>query len=191
MSAPFFFDPLKPFKYDILVVDPPWLFDLRSEAGEEKSPQAQYDCMTRDQIRALPVGELCGPNSWLFLWTCAPLLPFAIECVAAWGFTYKSRMTWRKTTRNGKVRVGPGYVVRSMTEDVLIATIGRPSYTHALPSIFDGLAREHSRKPDSFYALIEDFAPRAWRADVFTRETRDGWDAFGNEATKFDEKASA
>ncbi|MFT4099284.1 MAG: MT-A70 family methyltransferase [Rhodoblastus sp.] len=186
MSDGFIFAPLRPFKYDVIVIDPPWTFDLRSSNGEEKSPQKHYSCMPIADIKALPVGHLCGPNAWLFLWTCAPLLRHAFDCLDAWGFTYKSRTTWRKTTRNGKVRVGPGYVVRGMSEDVLIATIGQPAYARALPSIFDGLAREHSRKPDEFYALIEGFAPNAWRADVFTRETRAGWDGFGNEATKFD-----
>ena len=184
------FDPLRPLAYDVIVADPPWRFDLRSERGHAKAPQAQYACMGMDEIVRLPVDQLARGDAWLFLWTSAPLLDHNLDVMRAWGFVYKSRVTWRKTTRTGKVRMGTGYVVRTMSEDVLIGAVGAPRYARALPSIFDGLAREHSRKPDEFYALIERFAPKAFRLDLFARQTRAGWDAWGNEATKFDEVAA-
>ena len=174
------------FEFDVVVADPPWLYALRSPKGEKKSAQRQYDCMPLADIKAMRVGEHVRDSAWLFLWATAPMLPAAINVMEAWGFTYKSRLAWRKTTRHGNVRVGPGYVVRTMHEDVLVGAIGKPCYTRALPSIFDGLAREHSRKPDEFYSLIESFAPSANRLDLFTRESRLGWTSFGNEATKFD-----
>jgi N6-adenosine-specific RNA methylase IME4 len=180
------FDPFRPFSFDVIAADPPWTFDLRSEKGEGKAPQAHYDCMSLDAIKAMPVGDLARGDCWLFLWTCAPMLDQAFEVMRAWGFKYKSRITWRKTTVNGKVRVGPGYIVRSMTEDVLIGAVGAPVIGRALPSVFDGLAREHSRKPDEFFALVEDFAPAAFRLDLFSRQTRPGWANWGDEATKFD-----
>lgn len=184
------FSPYRPFSFDVVCADPPWLFSLRSEKGEGKAPQAHYACMDIGAIKALPVGDLASRDCWLFLWTSAPLLDQAFDVLRAWSFSYVSRTTWRKTTVNGKVRVGPGYVVRSMSEDVLIGKIGAPSCAKALPSLFDGLAREHSRKPDEFFRLVEGFAPDAARLDLFSRESRAGWSNWGDEANKFDKGAA-
>ncbi|MDB5597402.1 MAG: hypothetical protein JWM36_4363 [Hyphomicrobiales bacterium] len=189
-SAEWPFGDMRPFSFDLVVADPPWQFDLRSSNGEEKSPQKHYGCMPMEAIKALPVGHLVGMNSWLFLWATAPLLPRCLETMTAWGFDYRTTIAWRKTTVNGKVRVGPGYVARTMHEIVLIGAIGRPAYSRALPSIFDGIARQHSRKPDEFYALIDRFAPHARKLDLFSRQSRDNWSTWGNQATKFDEVAA-
>lgn len=181
--------PFRPHRhgtFDVIAADPPWLFSLRSVKGEGKSPQAHYSCMDLDAIKTLPVGDLAAKDCWLFLWTCAPLLDRGFEVMAAWGFAFKTRMSWRKVTKNGRPRVGPGFLVRSMTEDVLIGARGAPYFSRALPSIFDGEAREHSRKPEVFFDLVEDFAPKARRLDLFSRQSRPGWAAWGNEATKFD-----
>lgn len=184
------FGALRPFAFDLIVADPPWLFDLRSSNGEEKSPQKHYECMPMDAIKALPVGHLVGVHSWLLLWATAPLLPRCLETMQGWGFEYRTTLAWRKTTRNGKVRVGPGYVARSMHENILVGAIGQPVYSRALPSIFDGIAREHSRKPDEFYSLVEGFAPAARRLDLFARQSRTGWETWGNQSTKFDQVAA-
>lgn len=180
------FEHLPLFGFDLVVADPPWSFALRSSAGEEKSAQAQYACMPLADIMAMPIGHLVGCHSWLFLWATAPLLPQAMAVMAAWGFEYRTRLSWRKLTPSGKPRLGTGYVVRTLHEDVLVGAVGAPSYARALPSLFDGVAREHSRKPESFYRLVEGFAPAARRLDLFSRETRPGWTGWGNEATKFD-----
>lgn len=190
MTCEWPFGDLCPFSFDLIVADPPWLFELRSSKGEAKSPQKQYSCMAMDEIKRLPVGHLVGFNSWLLLWATAPLLPRAIETMEAWGFEYRTTIAWRKTTASGKVRVGPGYIARSMHENILVGAIGRPDYSRALPSIFDGLAREHSRKPDEFFSLVEAFAPAARRLDLFSRQARPGWAAWGNEVAKFDAEAA-
>jgi N6-adenosine-specific RNA methylase IME4 len=182
------FEPLGMFSADVIVADPPWLVEMYSEKGEGKAPQAHYSCMPLPAIKALPVGHLAGGDCWLFLWTSAPLLDAAIDVMRAWSFSYVSRAAWRKTTVNGKVRLGPGYIVRTMHEDVLIGRIGNPRRSKPIPSLFDGLAREHSRKPDEFYDLVERFAPLARRVDLFSRQNRPGWQAWGNEAGKFDEE---
>ena len=186
MSAAWPFGNARMFGYDVIVADPPWLFDLRSAKGEAKSPQAQYACMSTRDIAALPVGHLCSSDAWLFLWATAPMLPEAIDVMRAWGFQYKSRISWIKRTATGKTRFGPGYVVRSRHEDVLIGAMGTPPFTTALHSIFNGLAREHSRKPDEFYPMIERFSPDARRAELFARQSRLGWTTWGLESTKFD-----
>ncbi len=181
-----FFEPLKPLFYELIVIDAPWGFDLYSKDGAKKSALAKYDLMRDDDVKGLPVGKLASMNCLLYCWATAPQLPLAIECVKAWGFEYKSFMVWRKTTASGKVRVGTGYRVRTTGEIVVVATLGNPKQAFVPPTIFDGIAREHSRKPDEFYALCDRVMPHARRADVFARESRDGWDSFGNEATKFD-----
>lgn len=191
------FDPARPFGMEprskgVIVVDPPWLQKLRSEKGEAKAPQAHYRCMTIEEICALPVGELAFPDAWLLLWTCAPLLDKAFVVMKAWGFDYCTRLAWRKVGSRGGQKVGPGFVVRTMHEDILIGKRGEPPLRHALPSIietdgamFDGEAREHSRKPEAFYQLVEDFALSEQRADIFARTRRKDWESFGDELDRF------
>lgn len=185
-----FFAPLLPLHYEMIVIDPPWGFDLYSKEGAKKSALAKYDLMRDTDILALPVGELASMNCLLYCWATAPQLPLAIECVKAWGFEYKSVMMWRKVTASGKTRMGTGYRVRTTGEAVVVATLGNPKQTHIPQTVFDGIAREHSRKPDEFYSLCDRVMPQARRADVFTRETRPGWHGFGDQATKFDEVAA-
>jgi len=179
--------PLRPFSFDVIAADPPWAFSLYSEEGEEKSAQAHYDCMPIDEIAALPVGHLVGAHSWLLLWATAPMLPQALRVMSAWGFSFKTTIAWRKVTRNGKQAMGTGYVARTMHENVLIGACGKPEYRRALPSIFDGVRRQHSRKPDEFYRLVDGFAmPHARKLDLFSRESRPGWESWGRETGLFD-----
>ena len=184
------FEPLAPFGYDVIMCDPPWSFALRSEKGEAKSPQAHYLCMSDDEILALPVGTLARRDCALFLWRTAPKLELALACVRAWGFVYKTELVWRKVSEGGKVMMGPGYLARTCHESMIVATIGAPRFDHVPRSIFDGVRREHSRKPDEAYALVEGCMPRAFRADLFARERREGWDAWGYEAGHYNGEAS-
>ena len=184
------FGALRPFSYDVICADPPWLVEMRSEKGEGKAPQAHYSCMPIDEIMALPVDQLARGDCWLLLWTSAPLLDRAFDVLRAWRFMYCTRFAWRKTTVNGKMAMGPGYVVRTLHEDILIGKIGAPRCAKPFPSLFDGVRREHSRKPDEFYPMVEAFAPDAFRLDLFSRQTRPGWDNFGDESTMFDGEAA-
>ena len=184
MSWPF--DPLLPLSYDLIVADPPWPFDLYSNAGNHKSAAAHYDLMSIDDIAALPVANLAQRDCLMLMWITAPRLVDSLRVMAAWGFAYKTMIIWRKTTPAGKVRMGTGYWARSMHEAVLIGTMGKPSKFSAFPSIFDGIAREHSRKPEEFYDLVNKHTAGLRRADLFARQSRPGFDAWGNEATKFD-----
>lgn len=180
------FGSLRMFGYDVIVIDPPWRFDLRSEAGAAKSAAAHYDTMSLSDIRALPVGRLARADCLLLLWCCEWMAPGDRQSVLdSWGFTYKSTLVWRKVTANGKPRLGTGYRVRTMHEPVVVATTGAPVHK-PLHSVIDGIARQHSRKPEEFYAAVEQAAPAAYRADLFARQSRPGWDTWGREATKFD-----
>jgi N6-adenosine-specific RNA methylase IME4 len=143
--------------------------------------------MMTEDIGRLPVIDLAQKDCLLLLWATAPMLTQALAVMAGWGFKYKSHMVWRKVTPKGKVRMGTGYWARTMHEPVLIGCHGKPSKFSAFPSCFDGLAREHSRKPDEFYALVEKHTRGLRRAEVFSRASRPGWETWGNEAGKFDE----
>lgn len=101
------------------------------------------------------------------------------------GCVYKTTIIWRKTTRKGKVRMGPGYRARTMHEPVHIGTIGNPMHK-AFPSIFDGIARQHSRKPEEYFSMVVKCTPKARRIDLFSRQSRPGWMTWGRESTKFD-----
>jgi N6-adenosine-specific RNA methylase IME4 len=177
--------PLTPLSYDLIVADPPWRFRTWGEHNQAKSASKHYDLMQTTDIEALPIGNLAQRDCILLLWATGAMMPQALTCMKAWGFTYKSQMVWRKTTASGKVRMGTGYWARSMHEPVLIGSIGKPGKFSAFPSIFDGVAREHSRKPEEFYALVDKHASGLRRADVFARTQRLGWESFGNETEKF------
>ncbi len=142
------FGDLVPLSYEILVVDPPWRFRTWSETNQAKSASKHYDLMHTEDIASLPVRDLAQKDCILMLWSTGAMQPQAFEVMKAWGFTYKSQMMWRKTTASGKVRMGTGYWARSMHEPVLIGVIGKPRKFSAFPSVFDGIAREHSRKPE-------------------------------------------
>lgn len=184
MSWPF--GNLKMFGYEVLVADPPWLFDLYSEEGEQKSAQAQYECMPLEKIMALPVDLLARDNALLLLlapgWAVATCQ--AHRVAKAWKFEPITMFNWRRVTRLGKVRMGTGYRVRTTDEQVMLCTMGNPR--HKPFRSFDGVAREHSRKPVELYDQIRRCCPDTFRADLFSRETRDGFDGWGIEHGKFD-----
>jgi len=185
---PWKFDNLRMFGYDVIVADPPWDFENYSNAGTRKGADPHYDVMTLDAIKALRVHELARGDCLLLLWTTGwAIATGQAQVVArAWCFNPISEIIWNKRTPSGKRRMGTGYRVRTMHEPILLCTIGNPNHG-AFPSTFDGIAREHSRKPDEFYDLV--IERTSWcgsRADLFSRETRDGFDAWGNEHGKFD-----
>jgi N6-adenosine-specific RNA methylase IME4 len=179
------FSPLEIGGYDLVMIDPPWTFELYSDKGEEKSAQAQYDCMTMDAIRRLPVAGLGKPDCLFLLWATAPLLDQCIDTGKAWGLKYKSFTNWRKLTKNGKEGFGTGFIFRCASEPILAFTQGSPKTTRSTRTTFDGLLREHSRKPEEAYTMAEKLMPGARRADVFSRQRRPGWDSWGNELNKF------
>lgn len=189
------FGGLAPQAYDLIMADPPWRFELYSDAGQEKSADAQYQTMTLDAIRALPVADLARENAILWLWATAPMLPVQIGVLEAWGFTFKTSGVWVKTTVHGKIGFGTGYVLRNAHELFLIGTRGNPQTSRSVRSVVMGLAREHSRKPDEAFDAAEELAggwrPLRWGArprlcELFSRESRPGWEAWGNETGKFD-----
>lgn len=189
MSWPF--GSLQMFGYDVIVADPPWDFENYSAAGTAKGADPHYEVMSLDGIRAMRVGELARDDCLLLLWTCGWAIATgqAQDVARSWGFKPISEMGWRKLYASGKPRMGTGYRVRSLHEPILVCTLGNPKH-RPLPSLFDGIAREHSRKPDSFFELVENATPNAFRAELFSRQNRPGWDCWGNESGKFDAGAA-
>ena len=135
--------------------------------------------MSLEEIAALrlPVAD----NATIWLWTTNPFLPEAFKILDAWGATYRTTLTWVKP------RLGIGYYLRNCTEHCLLATVGKPTLdlTNQRTNL-EAPAREHSRKPDEFYRLVESLCIGR-RLDYFSREARPGWEQYGSEPDKFEE----
>ena len=184
------FADLRPLSYGAILADPRWAFELRSEKGEEKAPQAHYGCMDLDAIKALPVSHLAGGDCLLIMWATAPMLPQAIDTMAAWGFRFVSAGAWAKQSKTGqKWAFGTGYVMRSAAEFFLVGATGSPTYlSRAIRNLIVAPIREHSRKPDDMHLMIETLVAGPY-LELFARSRRAGWDAWGNETTKFGDAA--
>ena len=182
------FDGLERGAYDLIFIDPPWTFNTWSAKGKEKkAPEVHYECQGIEWVRQLPVRDYAAENCLLWLWATNPLLDQQIDVLKQWGFTFKTAGTWVKMTKHWKQSFGTGYILRSANEPFLIGTIGKPKTTRGVRSAILGRVREHSRKPESAYAAAEKLMPGARRADIFSRQRRSGWDAWGNEVDKFEE----
>jgi N6-adenosine-specific RNA methylase IME4 len=181
------FGDLTPFKYGAILVDPPWAYTMYSQKGYSKSPEAHYETMGDDAIRGLPVGHLASQSALLVLCAIWPRLPFALDLMAVWGFQYVTGGTWVKTTVNGKIRWGTGYVLRSGCEPFLVGRIGprQPSPRNVL-NVIMAQAREHSRKPAELRQMVEKMTPGVYRCELFARESWAGNETWGKETGRFD-----
>ena len=174
--------------YGLIMADPPWQFAVRSPKGEGRSASQHYPVMKLDEIAALPVGEVAGPDCILLLWVIDPMLPHAMRILEAWGFTYKTvGFYWTKRTRSGLPHVGQGFWTRANPEQCWLATRGSPKRADkAVRRWIDAPIREHSRKPDLAYARAERLGGDVPRLELFGRQQRHGWDVWGLEAGKFE-----
>lgn len=175
-----------------ILADPPWRFAAYSDKGLRKSPQRHYPCLSLAEIQALPVADLAAPDCVLILWATAPMLPQAVETLAAWGFAYKSAGAWAKQSSTGRTwAFGTGYCYRSAAEFWLLGTRGTPRRkVRDVRNLIVAPVREHSRKPDRMRADIE----RLWDGpylELFARETAPGWTAWGTEVGLFNERSAA
>lgn len=187
MSWPFGDMPM--FGYDFIMADPHWRFEAWSEAGKKhKAPERHYVTQSPEEIkREFPVGHLASKNCLLWLWATNPMIDQQIEVGRFWGFKFVTMGTWVKRTKTGKLSFGTGYRLRCASEPFLIFTNGNPETVPVVRTVIEGPLREHSRKPDEAYAEAERLMPEAMRrADLFSRQVRPGWDAWGNETDKFE-----
>ena len=174
-------------RFATFLVDPPWRFTNKTgKVAPEHKRLARYGTMTLPEIMALPVGQLAAPTAHLYLWCPNALLPDGIAVMKAWGFTYKSNIVWHKVRKDGgSDGRGVGFYFRNVTELVLFGVRGKNARTLApgrrQVNLLATRKREHSRKPDEQYEIIEACSPGPY-LELFARGTRKGWATWGNQA---------
>jgi N6-adenosine-specific RNA methylase IME4 len=169
-------------KYKTILADPPWTFKTYSDTGLGRSAEAHYDCLSLDEIKALPVGDFADDNCVLFIWITDPLLDRGFEVIQSWGFAYKTvGFYWVKTSvelssKEEKYPIGCGYWSRANPEQCLLATRGKPHpKAHDVRRLLIAPRREHSRKPDEAYDRIERLCEGPY-LELFARHPRAAWD---------------
>lgn len=168
-----------------VLADPPWQFANRTgKMAPEHRRLTRYPTMTLDVIRALPVNRLLADTAHLYLWVPNALLAEGMQVLSDWGFTYKTNLVWYKVRADGGPdRRGVGFYFRNVTELVLFGTHGRNARTLAagrrMPNLLASRKREHSRKPDELYEVIEACSPEP-RLELFARHRRMGWTQWGD-----------
>lgn len=176
-------------KYSVIYADPPWYFKNYSKKGEDKNPNQHYQCMSIDDICNLPIANLADKNCTLLMWVVDPLLQEAFKVIEAWGFKYKTvGFTWAKANKTSLgFFTGLGYWTRSNPEMCLLATKGKPQRkSKSVRQLVISKRREHSRKPDEIYSGIETLLDGPY-LELFARNTRQGWDSWGNQTEKHGE----
>ena len=163
--------------FDVIAIDPPWNYGTQysSEGRRVANP---YPEMTQEQLKALEIPA--KENCVMFLWTTHKFIWDAKELLDKWGFTYRAMLVWDKE------KIGMGDLVRMQCEFCLIGIKGKPVFKdeHGIRDIIREPRREHSRKPDAFYELVNSLCVGD-KLDYFSREHREGWCSYGNDTEKF------
>ena len=174
-------------KFHTVLADPPWQFDNRTgKVAPEHRRLMRYPTMRLEEIMALPVADLVEEPAHLYLWTPNAILPDALAVMAAWGFTYKTNLVWHKVRKDGgSDGRGVGFYFRNVTELCLFGVRGKNARTldpgRSQTNLIASRKREHSRKPDELYPIIE-ACSRGPFLELFARGGRPGWTGWGNEA---------
>jgi N6-adenosine-specific RNA methylase IME4 len=185
-----------PRGFRTILADPPWSFATWSSAGKDRSPERRhYTTMTLHELQALDVVSLAADDCCLFLWTCWPMLPQGLQLIETWQFEFKTcAFCWVKAHARQlemfqddiPAHMSLGYWTRANSEVCLLATRGRPKRLNAdVRQAIIEPARQHSRKPDCIYGRIERLAAGPY-LELFARQRRPGWTAWGNEVGKYD-----
>jgi N6-adenosine-specific RNA methylase IME4 len=176
-------------KFQTVMADPPWRFTNRTgKIAPEHRRLNRYETMTLADICALPVADVVDEPAHLYMWVPNALLPDGLEVMKAWGFNYKSNIIWHKIRKDGgSDGRGVGFYFRNVTEVLLFGTRGKSARTLApgrrQVNMIETRKREHSRKPDEQYDLIESCS-RGPFLELFARGTRPGWTYWGNQANE-------
>lgn len=172
-------------QFATIVVDPPWQFQNRTgKVAPEHRRLLRYPTMEFQEIMDLPVGDFAAARSHLYLWVPNALLMEGLRVMKAWGFTYKANIVWLKIRKDGGPDGrGVGFYFRNVTELVLFGVRGslrtlKPGRTQV--NMLATRKREHSRKPDEIYNIIESCSPGPY-FELFARFRRSGWTQWGNE----------
>ncbi|ODG98040.1 hypothetical protein A4S05_01085 [Nostoc sp. KVJ20] len=179
--------------YQCIVIDPPWFYRLRSKDKTHRN-RIPYQPMRTEEILALPIPELCGSNGCiLWLWFTNNHMIEAAQCLQTWGFELKTILTWEKVTKDGtKTHLGVGHWLRNSTEHCALAVRGNVKAFAGRTltnqsSILHSPRREHSRKPEQFFELVEKLCPDMTKLEMFARSSRVDWDCWGDQADLFDQ----
>jgi len=174
-------------KFKTILADPPWQFQNRTgKMAPEHKRLNRYATMCLEDIKALPVAEVADDVCHLYLWVPNALLPEGLEVMKAWGFQYKSNIVWEKVRKDGEPDGrGVGFYFRNVTELILFGIRGSNARTLAPArsqvNLLRTQKREHSRKPDEIYDIIEQCSSGPY-LELFARGKREGWILWGNEA---------
>lgn len=174
-------------RFATVMADPPWRFTNRTgKVAPEHKRLSRYPTMTLEDICALPVADHLEDTAHCYLWVPNALLPEGLQVLRSWGFEYKSNIIWHKIRKDGgSDGRGVGFYFRNVTEVLLFGTRGKSART--LPpgrrqvNMMQTRKREHSRKPDEQYDLIESCSWGPY-LELFGRGVRDGWTVWGNQA---------
>lgn len=179
-------------KYNIIYADPAWSYyndstakqDCTTVKGMRRPP---YPVMSSNEIKALPVSEICDDNAILFIWTTDYHLAKCIEVITAWGFEYKTvGFVWAKKNKKGEQVCFMGaYTMKSGVELCLLATKGKDAHKlvkkHNVRAYVESQRLNHSKKPDEIRDRIVELVGDLPRIELFAREVPQGWDVWGNE----------
>jgi N6-adenosine-specific RNA methylase IME4 len=175
-------------KFRTILADPPWQFQNRTgKVAPEHKRLSRYPTMTLKDIMALPVADVAADKSHLYLWVPNALLPEGLEVMKAWGFEYKTNLVWEKVRKDGYPDGrGVGFYFRNVTELILFGIRGKNNRTEqsgrSQVNLIRSMKREHSKKPDEAYDLIEACSVGP-RLELFARGARSDWTVWGNQAT--------
>jgi len=181
-------------KFKVIYADPPYKFNNKNTGGSMKSGSAkQYPVMKIRELLKLPVLDIVAKNAWLFLWSPASMFRDTLDLFPAWGFKFKTiGFVWYKKCRVSidKPFFGMGFSTRQNAEFCLVGTRGYPTRASArVRQVVEAPVREHSRKPDEMYPLIEQLCGRRGkRLELFARYKKKGWYCHGNQIRGADVK---
>lgn len=176
-------------KYKTILADPPWRFSNNTgKVGPEHKRLKRYSTLSLEEIQNIPVGEAAEENSHLYLWVPNALIKEGLETMKSWGFTYKTNLIWYKIRKDGGPDGrGMGFYFRNVTEIILFGIKGsirtlKPGRSQV--NIIRSRKREHSRKPDEQYEIIESCSPGPY-LELFARGSRENWDVWGSESDEY------
>ena len=178
-------------KFHTVLADPPWRFANRTgKMAPEHRRLSRYATMGFDEIARMPVAGIVSEPAHLYLWVPNALLPHGLDVMRAWGFEYKSNIVWHKIRKDGgSDGRGVGFYFRNVTEMVLFGVRGKNARTLApgrrQVNYIASRKREHSRKPDELYDVIE-ACSRGPFLELFSRDSREGWASWGNQSENYE-----
>jgi N6-adenosine-specific RNA methylase IME4 len=174
-------------RFGTILADPPWQFQNRTgKVAPEHRRLSRYATMNVSEICDLPVSRVVEATAHLYLWVPNAMLPEGLRVLTAWGFVYKTNLVWHKIRKDGGPDGrGVGFYFRNVTELLLFGTRGKNARTLAAGrrqvNYLATRKREHSRKPDEQYDLIESCSPGPY-LEMFARGLRRGWKSWGHQA---------